>query len=444
MVGFGIVIGIVFPFFVQFVLGLPSSQVLTAKFFSLCILAGISVGAFNFFVFKSVIYNFLTLISDKLTAFQEKISKAQREEAVECSQEECLIKTRSSDPIVGNITNSFNTFIVTIQDSMRAEMITNRFLEELNQGLSVKDIADVVLDAFVQYFDGDGGCILGWEHGEFTVLKSLHTIVGMEDFDQRELYQIITENKVTVYENLHKNPLKLNVVLGELVPSSMAFIPLKYQDQNVGMAILLAKDTFSRPFNNLESRNFIKQATPFLYNSSLIRRLEILAAIDELTGTLNRRFGMKRLAEEFSRARRYALSFSLCMIDLDYFKNINDTFGHQAGDEVLRSLAGQLQKDLRSSDFIVRYGGEEFLVILPGASLSDAYSVMDRIRRRVEAFALQYGSYTIKYTFSGGVCSYPSQNEINAPDDLIRQADDALYRAKEDGRNMIVIAASSK
>lgn len=442
MVGFGIVIGVVFPFFVKFVLDLPSTKVLTPDFFAMCIFAGLLVGGFNFMVFKHVIYDFLETISSKLSAFREKLSLVQREAAVECKEEECLITIKSGDPIVGNITNSFNDFIITIQNSMRAELITNRFLEDLKAGLSVRDIADIVLDAFVQYFGGDGGCIIGYDRGEFEVLKSMHAVVELGSLDKDELYRVMDARKSVVHERLNDNPVRLNIVIGETIPNSVAFIPLSYQDQNIGVAILLAKKEFSRPFNTLEGRNFIKQSAPFLYNSSLIRRLEVLAAIDELTRVLNRRFGMKRLQEEFNRAHRYGTSFSLCLLDLDNFKTLNDTYGHQGGDEVLRSLAEQLQKDLRTSDFVIRYGGEEFMVVLPGASLADAVTIMERIRRRVETFKLQYGSYTISFTFSGGVCSYPFAN-IKEPEDLIRLADEALYRAKNAGRNRIMEAVQS-
>jgi two-component system, cell cycle response regulator len=443
MVGFGIIIGIVFPFFVMFVLRLPSSVALTPMFFALCILAGLLVGAFNFFVFKRIIYDFLELISTKLAAFQEKLSHARRDEAVTCNSEECLIDQRTADPIVGEISNSFNDFILTIQNFMRAEMITNKFIEELKQGLSVKDIADVVLDAFLQYFGGDGGCIIAYDRGQFEILKTLHSVVDVKQFDEKELYRIMDAKEPALFDHLSGNPLKLNIVVGELVPNSIAFVPLKYQDQNIGIAMLIARNAFSRPFDTIEGRNFVNQATPFLYNSSLIRRLEVLAAIDELTGVLNRRFGMKRLQEEFSRAQRYATSFSLCLLDLDHFKNVNDTYGHQAGDEVLRSLAVQLQKELRTSDFVVRYGGEEFLVVLPGASMADAFGIMDRIRRRIETYRLQYGSYTVAYTFSGGICSYPAK-DVDDPNDLVRLADDALYQAKNTGRNKIMTADLSE
>ena len=439
MVGFGLIIGIIFPFFVKLFLQLPAEKVLRPDFFAMCIIAGLLVGGFNFIVFKTIFYNFLETVSSKMTTFQEKLGEARRKEAIQCDGEDCFITLKSNDPIVGNITNSFNSFIRTLQDSMRAELITSEFLDDLKKGLSVRDIADVVLDAFTKYFGADGGCILGYDYGKFEILKSKQITVDLSLLDQEELYSLMEKKGCILFDQLHQNPLQLNIIVGTVVPKSIVFIPLQYQNQGIGIAVLIAKNTFSQDFDSLESRNFINQATPFLHNSNLIKRLEMLAAIDELTRVYNRRFGMKRLSEEFSRAQRFAASFSLCLLDIDYFKKINDSFGHQAGDEVLKSLASQLQKDLRSSDFIVRYGGEEFIIVLPGASMADASRIIDRIRKRVEAHSLEYGSYTIQYTFSGGICSYPSQN-ISKPNDLIRFADEALYQAKNAGRNCIVMA----
>lgn len=439
MVFFGIITGTLFPFFVMFLLNLPSSEVMTLKIYVMCICAGLLVGVINFYVYKHIIYDMLEIISNKLSSFRHKLNVHDHEAIINCSSDEYFIDSVTADPIIKDISNSFNEFIATIQKSIRSEMIKNKFLEELKNGLSAKDIADVVMNAFVKYFGGDGGCIIAYEHGEFNLIKSLHCVVNLDNIDQQELYAIMNENEYVSFDNLNSNSIRLNIVVGDYVPNSIVFLPLKYQQQNVGIAVLLARNAFSNAFDTIETNNFIKQATPFLYNSSLIRRLEVLAAVDELTGVLNRRFGMQRLQEEFSRAHRYASSLSVCMLDVDKFKKTNDTYGHQAGDEVLRRLAEHLREGLRVSDCVIRYGGEEFLVVLPGACLTDAYGIVDRIRRRVETCQLQYGSYAISYTFSGGICSYPSKGVTN-PDDMVKLADDALYKAKNSGRNKIAAA----
>lgn len=442
MVGSGTLIGTMFPFFTMKILNLQTSQVLTVHFFFMCITAGVLVGVINFFVFKLVVYNLLDIISVQLTFFKNKLSKARHDMDFEFSDKECLIDIHSDDPIVGNISNSFNEFIHAIQKSIRTEMITNRFLEDLKQGQSVKDIADIMLKAFLRYFGGDSGCILAYEKCDFRILKTHLTTISPEHIDQKELHRIMEANQCVLYDTRTKNPLQLNIVVRDFVPNNIAFIPLKYQNQDIGVAILLAKNTFIRPFDILESRNFIKQATPFLYNSCLIRRLETLAAIDELTGTLNRRFGMKQLREEFSRAQRLTIPFSICMLDLDNFKSINDTYGHQAGDQVLHNVSVQIQEELRSADFIVRYGGEEFLIVLPGASSANAFTIIERMRCRIETCKFQYDEYHIHYTFSGGICSYPSEG-ITGLDHLIKLADEALYSAKNTGRNKVVVAESA-
>ncbi len=170
-----------------------------------------------------------------------------------------------------------------------------------------------------------------------------------------------------------------------------------------------------------------------------MKRLEVMAAIDELTGILNRRFGLRRLNEEFERSKRYRMPLSVAMVDIDYFKKINDTYGHQAGDFILKTLASLLVQNIRVSDLAMRYGGEEFLLVFNGASAIDTYQIMDKLRAMAETMRLQYGSFDLKITFSCGISSYPSE-KVNDVNDLIQQADAGLYRAKETGRNRIVIS----
>ncbi len=439
MMGFGLLMGIIFPFFTRMMLDAPPEQVFSPLFFGMCIGAGLVVGLVNYTIFRNVIYSFLFHMNEKILLFKERLAKSQREGVISCSAEDCFVDVISEDRIVGNIANSFNDFIRTIQNLFRSELTTDEFLEKLKQSMKTKDVADIVVGAFVEYFGADGGCVLGFDRGEVNVLSNLGVQVEAANLDRDSLYRIMTVGRPVLVERLEKDAVNLNIVVGEIRPSAIAFVPLKYQEKNVGMCLLLTRTEFSRNFNSIESRNFVSQGTPFLYNSTLIKRLEILAAIDELTGVLNRRFGMRRLNEEFERSRRHSIPLSVCMLDIDHFKQVNDTYGHQGGDFVLRTLSELLSQSVRVSDFVMRYGGEEFLIAVPGASMSDARAIMERIRRQVETLRLQYGAYELSFTFSGGIASFPAPG-VNDVEGIIQKADAALYKAKENGRNQLVIA----
>jgi diguanylate cyclase (GGDEF)-like protein len=173
------------------------------------------------------------------------------------------------------------------------------------------------------------------------------------------------------------------------------------------------------------------------------RRLEEQSVTDALTGLKNRRFFDERLEEEFKRAQRYRDFLSLIMIDLDHFKEVNDRFGHPAGDVVLREAAALIRASIRDPDICARYGGEEFAVILPKTSMSGALAVAERVWRALAAkeYAVPpdaSGEGTVKVTASVGVAFYPAK-EITAGALLLRAADEALYKAKQAGRNSICL-----
>ena len=161
------------------------------------------------------------------------------------------------------------------------------------------------------------------------------------------------------------------------------------------------------------------------------KELEILSTTDRLTGLLNRRKMERELNKELKRAKRYNQAFSLILIDIDFFKKVNDTLGHQAGDSVLIELSMLMKETLRSTDFIARWGGEEFLVLCPNTNLKDAAYLGERLRDAVEKHKFSIGRKT---TISLGVAEYKGQSL----DDLINEADKKLYAAKEQGRNKVV------
>lgn len=168
------------------------------------------------------------------------------------------------------------------------------------------------------------------------------------------------------------------------------------------------------------------------------RELERLASIDPLTGVCNRRCFMESGQREFSRARRYGQQLCLMQMDLDHFKQVNDTYGHAAGDEVLRVFAANCRQGLREHDLLGRLGGEEFAVVLPATDLDGACQVAERFREIVAEIKLFVDEKLIRFTVSIGVAqSTPEDRDVEA---LLRRADEALYLAKNGGRNRVVVA----
>jgi len=165
-------------------------------------------------------------------------------------------------------------------------------------------------------------------------------------------------------------------------------------------------------------------------------RLVVLATTDPLTGARNRRAGEARLQEEFLRWQRYGRVFTVLMIDCDHFKAINDTWGHDAGDDVLVALVRICHETLREADVTIRWGGEEFLVLLPETGREAALAVADRLRVAIGAAKVQRDGQVIAATVSVGVAEAGEADR--GADDAVRRVDQALYRAKRSGRNRVV------
>jgi diguanylate cyclase (GGDEF)-like protein len=204
-----------------------------------------------------------------------------------------------------------------------------------------------------------------------------------------------------------------------------------------------ADDFVLKPFHPLEFRARVNVGRRILELQSALlaakESLETHATRDPLTGVWNRAAILDMCQRELERGVRQRAPVGLMMVDLDHFKMVNDTYGHLAGDAVLREAARRMQQVLRLYDAVGRYGGEEFLVIIPGCPIDVAVKVAERIRGRVAQLPVQTTEGTIVLTCSLGVTvSQPEKpTEIN---DLIRAADAALYRAKNSGRNRVELA----
>jgi diguanylate cyclase (GGDEF)-like protein len=165
--------------------------------------------------------------------------------------------------------------------------------------------------------------------------------------------------------------------------------------------------------------------------------LRMVSLRDGLTGLLNRRYFDEKLAEELGQARRCGWPLSLMFADLDHFKKVNDKYGHQAGDEVLRRAASLLKEGLRDSDIVARYGGEEFVVILPGTNAPEALMVAERLVGTFRRHVHPVGPHQVKVTVSIGVVTDNNDNSFADASDLVRAADLAVYAAKNEGRDRV-------
>jgi diguanylate cyclase (GGDEF)-like protein len=229
--------------------------------------------------------------------------------------------------------------------------------------------------------------------------------------------------------------------------ASVALVPLMRNRRMIGSLNLGSRDP-SR-FTPLLGTDFVEHMGSIvaicLENVISNEMLKYIGLTDALTGVYNRRYMDRRLAEEIARARRQAYRLSCMYIDIDHFKQVNDAHGHQAGDDVLREVASRIKAELRMSDALGRFGGEEFVVLLIDADLDSASMVAHRIRASVanQPFLLADGQ-GLAVTVSIGVAALDDFEREHAIEDvaqqLVAQADGALYQAKQQGRNRVVSA----
>ncbi len=212
--------------------------------------------------------------------------------------------------------------------------------------------------------------------------------------------------------------------------------PLRDRRRQLTGYLLILRDITQRYEAEVELRQANERLRlQVLEIETLQAQLQKQAMQDGLTGLFNRRYFDSSLQRELIQAAQESYPVAVILMDIDYFKKINDTFGHQAGDRVLQVFADLLRQYSRSSDIVCRYGGEEFVLALPGMTLNNAFQRAEQIRLSFQAARVKFADREINTTVSGGICVFPDNGKTS--DDLLRLADQALYAAKADGRNCI-------
>ncbi|UCD34414.1 MAG: diguanylate cyclase [Nitrospiraceae bacterium] len=218
-------------------------------------------------------------------------------------------------------------------------------------------------------------------------------------------------------------------------PEDIVYIPLIFKETIMGVLVIGRLKSYSRDEQDLF--NYLgNQISIALDNTIIHHRIQEMSISDHLTGLFNRRYLALRLEEEWARCTRQREPLSVLLADMDDFKNVNDTYGHDKGDEVLRNVGKILRRIARKEDVVARFGGEEFVAVFTNMTSADAAMKADEIRRAVENtdYAWARGPITV----SVGVASYPDV-QITDPEQLLQRADQAMYTAKTDGKNKVVV-----
>lgn len=220
---------------------------------------------------------------------------------------------------------------------------------------------------------------------------------------------------------------------------SAVVVPLQVREKIIG-AIAVAQTEYKRHFTEADRRfitTLANQVAVAIENARMYNQMERLASRDGLTKLYNHSIFQERLGEEIEAADRYDRDLSLLMLDIDNFKQVNDNYGHQAGDQILKKLAQLLKQEVRTSDILARYGGEEFTVILPETNGREAYLIGQRLNEAIKNMEVDYNQWELSITVSIGVATYQSEQ---SQEEFIEAVDQALYQAKNQGKDCTCVA----
>jgi two-component system, cell cycle response regulator len=250
--------------------------------------------------------------------------------------------------------------------------------------------------------------------------------------EAKRLLKLKPSDIEAILEDIHNQVAKAGKYFGLKIKNTRSIQEI-LQEANIRLSLLnLDYDQMNKQL--IQTKITLENLTRELEEKNRI--LDNLANIDGLTEVFNHRYFQNSLDEEISRAERNDTHLSLILTDIDHFKNFNDTYGHQAGDFVLKEFCIAIKKRLRKYDILARYGGEEFVIILPETDEGEAFAVAEKLRSVIEEAAFNDGRENYSVTSSFGVASgRPAREDNFDKDDLIHRADNALYTAKEKGRN---------
>jgi len=434
MLGFGFLMGFIFPYF-MLSLGFAKEQVLSFDFYSATLIAGILVAVINYTLARVIIGSRLAMQTRGMRTVAEQVRKLAFEEGQQLDVQGLRLPVDSADNM-GDMAGSFNELVETLGRSYRVGQDVGQFTRMAASHLEVKGLARQSLELMLEQTGSLAGAVYVVRDGQLELMAAKGvkdaSLLVMND----HLLDALRHNGVQRIE--YPDQVELQGVLTEFRPREVMLVPVSFKGVSEGLVLLASQYPYS-----VDMPGVLELYRPglgmALKNAMSHDRLQRLAALDPLTNVYNRRFGMSRLHEEFARAVRNNSAMAVLMLDIDNFKELNDTYGHMTGDKVILNVVQAVKSNLREGDTLVRYGGEEFMLLLPGASMEDGKLIGERIRRTIMDTYLKEGGQEIGQTVSLGIAACPDER-VEGEDDLIRLADAALYSAKANGKNQLIAA----
>jgi len=433
MVAMGILMGAIFPV-AAWQLGVAADLALSPTFVGTTLAAGLIVGGLNFALASRIVRPRLRRLSGRMRKVRSAMEQATYTgDWSECDPAVCRLEEQAEDEL-GDVANSYNALLQALHSAHRVEERIQTFNNTLSSQLDLGDLSDQALTLLIEHAEADGGAIILEKQGEWT-LPAAKGLIDPEAILKSPALQA-AHQRASLRRFELPGEVKVDAVLSHFTPSDVLLMPITHHGLLLGWVVLAAAQTFGE--RTLRLLPLMIQGLGLALNNALLHDdLQRVAALDPLTGLYNRRFGMKRLDEELARIQRSQSPLSLIIVDLDHFKRLNDTYGHLAGDKVLIRGASVIRDMLRKGDVVMRYGGEEFIAILPGSDIGDGREVAERIRFAIGQSSVDVAGHTLKVTASLGVaCSSPDR--LLSAEDLIRLADARLYASKAGGRDRVV------
>ena len=359
------------------------------------------------------------------------------------------VEVHSSDEI-GELADKFDVMRVNLkkmQDSLRAKIGELETLYGMGRAISstidFRELLEIVLDMVVRTTHAHRASIMLLdEQADELRIQLAHglpddvissTRVGL---GERVSGHVLETGRPLLIADVEKSPNFSSLKDGKIAAGTMMSIPLIAKEKRLGVLNVSRAEPYTFKERDLQLMMAVANQAAMAIDNA---RLYMLAITDELTKLYIRRFFMQRLQEEMRRARRYRGLVSVMILDIDHFKNFNDTYGHQAGDEVLVAVSKVMQRCVRKVDIVSRLGGEEFAIICPEQAVDEAIVPAERIRRSIEEKELVLGASRekVRVTVSIGLADFPL--DADSEHELIERADQALYGAKHGGRNRVML-----